>query len=330
MFSLNLQVDMATKWIFWVVIVGVLFGLASTQDFNAIITKKPEAVYNHTAALILVKFASAAYTDDQAALQAWTCHRCGGLIQGFQLSEVIVDVPNSLQAIVGIAENLPAIVVAFRGTQETSFQNWLADLYFTQLDFNYPSVKDAMVHHGFYSAYHNTTLQPHIVAAVQSLLQQRNGFSVMVTGHSMGGALASFCALDLVNYNIQDVQVVTFGQPRIGNPIFASFYDSSVPKTIRMTHGHDIIPHLPPYYTILEERTYHHVAREVWIYTVDFGILTYETTRVCDETGEDPTCSRSVFGDSISDHLMYLGTVLRTEHSSDSGWWLSERQYNSL
>ncbi|CAI7733850.1 unnamed protein product [Closterium sp. NIES-53] len=39
----------------------------------------------------------------------------------------------------------------------------------------------------------------------------------------------------------------------------------------------------------------------------------------CDETGEDPCCSRSVVGDSIANHLEYLGVPLHSGHSlSDS------------
>ena len=56
---------------------------------------------------------------------------------------------------------------------------------------------------------------------------------------------------------------MTFGQPRIGNAVFASYYSELVPNTIRVTNGHDIVPHLPPYYYYFPEKTYHHFAREV-------------------------------------------------------------------
>jgi hypothetical protein len=59
---------------------------------------------------------------------------------------------------------------------------------------------------------------------------------------------------------------VTFGQPRIGNSVFATYYNNFVPKTIRVTHEHDIVPHLPPYYTYFPQRTYHHFPREVCYY----------------------------------------------------------------
>ena len=53
------------------------------------------------------------------------------------------------------------------------------------------------VHSGFYAAYHNTTLRERVVDAVQDILRARSDLSVILTGHSMGGAMATFCALDL-------------------------------------------------------------------------------------------------------------------------------------
>jgi hypothetical protein len=53
------------------------------------------------------------------------------------------------------------------------------------------------VHKGFYAAYHNTSLHDYIVAAVQTVQRERNDLRILVTGHSMGGAMAAFCALDL-------------------------------------------------------------------------------------------------------------------------------------
>ncbi|CAI9283269.1 unnamed protein product [Lactuca saligna] len=54
--------------------------------------KVPSPLYNHTLATILVEYASA----------------------GFEVLELIVDVENCLQAFVGVADDLDAIVIAFR------------------------------------------------------------------------------------------------------------------------------------------------------------------------------------------------------------------------
>ncbi|CAL5415775.1 unnamed protein product [Camellia sinensis] len=256
------------------------------------------AVYNHMLATILVEYASAVYMSDLTELFTWTCSRCDDLTEGF----------------VGMAKDLNAIVIAFRGTQERSLQNWIEDLYWKQLDLNYPGMPDAMVHHGFYFAYHNTTVRSGVVNAVKRAKQLYGDIDIMVTGHSMGGAMAVFCGLDLkVNHEARNVQVMTFGQPRIGNAAFASYYSQLVPNTIRVTNDHDIVPHLPSYYPHFAQKTYHHFPREVWIHQIGFGTLVYKVEKVCDGSGEDPSCSRSVVGKSISDHLEYYGVQMSGE-----------------
>ncbi|MCO5568773.1 hypothetical protein L7F22_022473 [Adiantum nelumboides] len=235
--------------------------------------------------------------------------------------------PVLIQAYVGVAEGLNAVVVAFRGTQENSIQNWMEDLYFRQLDLNYPGCTGAMVHRGFFTAYHNTTLRPRVISAVMGILQDMDGLNVYVTGHSMGGAMAAFCSLDLVaNYGLRNVRTVTFGQPRIGNSIFAEYFIKMVPQTYRMTHAHDMVPHLPPYYSLFPQQSYHHFGREVWIHKVDLGSLNYEVETVCDDTGEDPTCSRSVAGNSISDHLCYMGIFLQADTRSSCSFILRNKE----
>ncbi|GMY27661.1 lipase-like [Fagus crenata] len=269
------------------------------------------AVYNHTLATILVEYASAVYLSDLTDLFTWTCSRCDGLTKGFEIIELVVDIQHCLQGFVGVAKDLNAIVIAFRGTQEHSIMNWIEDLYWKQLDLKYPGMSDAMVHRGFYYAYHNTTLRPAVLNAVKRAKESYGDIPIMVTGHSMGGAMASFCGLDLkVNHEAQNVQVMTFGQPRIGNAAFASCYSKIVPNTIRVTNEHDIVPHLPPYYSYFPQKTYHHFPREVWLYNIGLGSLVYNIEKVCDCTGEDPSCSRSVTGTSISDHLVYYGVEL--------------------
>ncbi|KAK2630923.1 hypothetical protein EUGRSUZ_L03707, partial [Eucalyptus grandis] len=155
------------SWLRAMVVLTCLVAASGARELR-VRSKALKAVYNHTLATILVEYASAVYMSDLTELLSWTCPRCDGKTK--------------------VAKDLNAMVIAFRGTQEHSIQNWVEDLYWKQLDINYPGMPGAMVHHGFYFAYHNTTIRPGLYGDI----------NVMVTGHSTGGAMASFCRLDLV------------------------------------------------------------------------------------------------------------------------------------
>ncbi|KAJ1297142.1 hypothetical protein BS78_01G355400 [Paspalum vaginatum] len=269
-------------------------------------------VFNYTLAKAVVEYASAVYMTDLTALYTWTCSRCNDLIRGFEMTCIIVDVQNCLQAFVGVDHNTNAIIVSIRGTQENSVQNWIKDILWKQVDFDYPNMPNAKVHIGFYSSYNNTLLRPVITNAVHKARKLHGNMGIIVTGHSMGGAIASFCALDLaIRFGSNSVHLMSFGQPRVGNAAFASYFAKYVPNTIRMTHECDIVPHLPPYFFFLPQLTYRHFPREVWEHEVD-GTTIFQ---VCDGSGEDPNCCRSVsvLSWSASDHLTYMGVEIAAD-----------------
>eukprot|EP00897_Mesotaenium_endlicherianum_P005039 jgi/Mesen1/4563/ME000232S03828 len=261
-------------------------------------------VYNRTLAIQLVEHAAAVYSSDPVRLRAWNCSRCDGFTAGFNLTQL---------AYVGVQEGQGMIVVCFRGTRIRSLVNWVANLHFLELNLPYPGVDEAFVHCGFYEAYHNTTLRAGVIEAVQALQRERPHLQVVVTGHSLGAALACLCALDLtVNLGVQGVHVTTFGQPRVGNRAFATYFDQRVPNSVRMVHGHDLVPHLPPLSLARRLYSYYHTATEVWMFRMRF-IIQLDVEKVCDSSGEDPSCSRSVLGNSIADHLVYFGVPLGEE-----------------
>nr|XP_018685202.1 PREDICTED: lipase isoform X1 [Musa acuminata subsp. malaccensis] len=300
-------------WLKLLVLIG-LFAFSEGREIK-LADEDGASLYNRTLAKMLVEYASAAYITDLTALFTWTCSRCNDLTKGFEMLELIVDVQNCLQAFVGVAHDLNSIIIAFRGTIENSMRNWIEDLFWKQLDLNYPGVQGAMVHHGFYSSYHNTTLRHGILSAVRKIKESYGKIHIIITGHSLGGALASFCALDLtVNHGVQNVQLMTFGQPRIGNAAFATYFNKHVADAVRVTHENDIVPHLPPYYSYFSQKTYHHFPREVWLRDIKVDGLEDMVEKICDESGEDPSCcSRSVYGRSIWDHLKYYGVELQAD-----------------
>ena len=130
--------------------------------------------------------------------------------------------------------------------------------------------------------------------------------TVFVSGHSLGGALATLCALDLkINLKLPDVRVVSFGSPRVGNYVFAKWFEQEIGPHWRFTHNRDIVPSVPPGYM-----GFYHVSQEVWVVDVLNGRT---LVGVCDSSGEDPKCHNSVchlgLCSSISDHLLYLSEM---------------------
>lgn len=54
-------------------------------------------------------------------------------------------------------------------------------------------------------------------------------YPLVITGHSLGGALASLCALDFIKENIPINYFYTFEQPRVFNPKLAKEFFKYVP-----------------------------------------------------------------------------------------------------
>jgi len=69
---------------------------------------------------------------------------------------------------------------------------------------------------------------------------------VEVTGHSLGAALATICAVDIKEYLKRDVKCITFASPRVGNDSFGERYRKSVSEgSRRVTCRLDTVPRVP-------------------------------------------------------------------------------------
>jgi alpha-beta hydrolase superfamily lysophospholipase len=68
------------------------------------------------------------------------------------------------------------------------------------------------------------SLEKAIAMPVAEQLAQHPDYQLLIIGHSMGGALATLLGLSYQNYRKSPL-VITFGQPRVGNPAFAQFVD---------------------------------------------------------------------------------------------------------
>jgi predicted lipase len=181
----------------------------------------------------------------------WDCLICR---EGEKLTNVhyIYNQATNVLGFIGYLRSKDAIVLAMRGTID--YKNWIEDFSYYQLSYNL--CKGCLIHSGFYLDY--LSVSPQISTALDSLTQAFPTAKVVVTGSSLGGALATVAALELQAITNKVEELHVFGCPRVGNANYAQYLFLSLPTVFRVVHNRDIVPHLP-----LVTQNYHHEPYEV-------------------------------------------------------------------
>ncbi|KAJ2930259.1 hypothetical protein H1R20_g6800, partial [Candolleomyces eurysporus] len=197
-------------------------------------------------------------------------------------------------------DNRKEIVVSFRGT--FSIGDAIVDLQVAMTDLNSPGVTgvgSSRVHTGFHFAYN--AVANDVITAVRGQLSSRPSYTVVVTGHSLGGAVASLGALSLKSaFPSANVKLYTYGQPRVGNAAFASLVESRVGASniYRVVHTYDGVPTV-----LFKALGYRHFATEYWQFKDPSKPANF---RKC-SGGDDPSCSDSIPSTFINPaHLIYF------------------------
>jgi predicted lipase len=104
---------------------------------------------------------------------------------------------------------------------------------------------DIRIHSGFINQYKIARTFLHI-----SVNQYNEFKNINVVGHSLGGALAVLCGVDLqYNFSDRNISVYTFGCPRVGNRAFIESYITRVPRSYhfknRLKGDNDIVTTVP-------------------------------------------------------------------------------------
>ncbi|EGT55390.1 hypothetical protein CAEBREN_02276 [Caenorhabditis brenneri] len=124
-------------------------------------------------------------------------------------------------------------------------------------------------------------------------------FANHITGHSLGGALASLAASYIEFSKLvptENLLLVTFGQPRTGDLNYTRSVDSSVENAYRVTHSQDPVPHVPG----KGHHGYYHHKSEVYYNEKMTG------WNICEED-EGHQCSNANAVDlNFQDHLHYF------------------------
>ena len=221
------------------------------------------------------------------------------------MAPVVCDLDDaSTDTHVTITENDDCIVIAFRGTRD--LRNWITDCEIQKRKAESGKAETGWgrVHRGFLEAI--DAVLPAIVTRLKSKASSPK--PVIVTGHSLGGALAVLCAFFLEHSDLPVHSVYTFGQPRVGDALFAAAANVTFGhKHFRIVDQCDIVCRLPGWLI-----GYRHSGQHCFITVADALVMNPDllTIALNDALGAY-AAYRTVSDVVIEDHFMgnYLAAL---------------------
>ncbi len=191
----------------------------------------------------------------------------------------------------------PVAIVSFRGTEPGKWSDVGVDakMWHHSLEEEGWSAGWGRVHDGFFDAF-NTVADGRLMAKIRGLHGSPVG--IWITGHSLGGALATVTAARLLEEMEAGTPhplrgVYTFGSPRVGDEAFRDRFTELARKhgvkVVRVRNGRDLVTNVPG---LLME--YAHVGLLVH--------LTDEGLTVIEDPEAEP--GHGLMGGSIGDHNM--------------------------
>ncbi|KXZ45675.1 hypothetical protein GPECTOR_52g72 [Gonium pectorale] len=151
-------------------------------------------------------------------------------------------------------------VLAFRGTESSQLKDVVTDLRLipTRLDeekvagnltesLGVTSGNRKMnVHKGFRLAHDSVWDNTLAVLKTVTGAGPAANWHVYVTGHSLGGALATLGAYKLAKSGVvKKVSMYSYGQPRVGNKAFADEFNALISNAWRFANENDAVPRVP-------------------------------------------------------------------------------------
>uniref|UniRef100_A0A1I7TEH6 Lipase_3 domain-containing protein n=1 Tax=Caenorhabditis tropicalis TaxID=1561998 RepID=A0A1I7TEH6_9PELO len=131
-------------------------------------------------------------------------------------------------------------------------------------------------------------------------------FELWVNGHSLGGMLSWVASSYLVIsglYKPENIKVVAFGAPRLGDYDFANWYTSTFPYSFHIIHRFDLIPRVPKIDPHTNTTVLFHPRTQVWYNNY---MKVDDEYQICEEA-DGGYCSDTVTdGLTMTDHGYYF------------------------
>ncbi|KAF9462219.1 Alpha/Beta hydrolase protein [Collybia nuda] len=240
----------------------------------------PEVTVASTTGLSISQDASSAYVDKCDNPNSNVLITQAAMIQ-------ISDAATGTQGFIALDRDKKEVVVAFRGSE--SLLDAYMDVKFDLVPFvvsNIGGPQGVKVHQGFLQAWNG------VAKTVNTVVREylKDGYTLVITGHSLGGAIASLAGITLnqdLTIRTGGVRIYTYGQPRTGNVKYAEWVNKYIgtANMFRVVNFDDPIPHLP---FRTQKLDYLHHGTEYWSFTVSPSAM---NTKKCQSVGEDPKCS---------------------------------------
>ncbi|KAI8357815.1 Alpha/Beta hydrolase protein [Blakeslea trispora] len=230
-----------------------------------------------------------------ARIPTWSCTLCRQAVSDGKIVKVFKTPLTDTNGFVMTSAADQTIYLSFRGS--VSSQNWVTNFNYRFTSFD--NVKGARAHSGFYSAVKDSSRT--YLPVIKSLLDANPKYKVVVTGHSLGGALALLAGIDLLGKESRitssNLKIYTYGGPRVGDSNFVDYVAKSNVPVLRSVNGLDPIPQAPP-----RVNGYVHAGVEAWRRSTGAVV-------VCNTQSESNLCSNTVaaIANNIADHLRYEG-----------------------
>ena len=126
---------------------------------------------------------------------------------------------------------------------------------------SYNDDENIKISHYFLSLYNNFKEDLFSASNINEIKSHSN-YQVIVTGHSLGGAVASIIAFAIKKEKIftNNLVLITYGQPRTGNYYFADYVTENVNKIFRIVRKKDMVVTIPLYVPLGKKNIYYHIG----------------------------------------------------------------------